>query len=298
MGYEVYYTFHARKEEGVGYEEQTQEKVTKVGKPFDDTPMEKLAAAIMAQLARRDIWIIDVKIFELVKKEIAYKECKDGRGITLKNKRYSFNEAAQMIAEDCQVSSLNSFDESDLQPHELIRQTESDLQPHELIRKQNFDDLYSNPNKSIVATNVVSKKPINKNKSLYKVTFEPNFWEEETKRLKLKLTLNKVYDVHAVVPHPTGNFEMQKIAITDDVGRVIEVSEKYFCAAGQGLLLDQQLDFSGNKGGTRSPAPKLSFENEMQSSPVYGRPDYANIPVDTGVIPAELMEIPDIRAKR
>ena len=80
MGYEVKYIYHPRKEDGPGYDaEITEEKTAKVGKPFDDTPLEKCAAAIMAQLARRDVWVVDVEVYELVRRRSVSKRPRTAR---------------------------------------------------------------------------------------------------------------------------------------------------------------------------------------------------------------------------
>ena len=86
MGYEVVYFFHPRDEEGNYQKNETKELKKKVGDAFEDVPLEKLASVVMSQLARRDIWVFDVKIQELVKKEISFKETKGG--IVIKNKKF------------------------------------------------------------------------------------------------------------------------------------------------------------------------------------------------------------------
>lgn len=289
MGFEVKYTYHPRKEEG-GYDtDQKEEKLVKVGKPFDDTPMEKVAAAIMAQLARRDIWVVDVQVAELVRKEITFKECKDGKGITLKGKRYSFNEAAQMIAEDV-------VEEMPIVPQ--------GMQPHEMIaiqkQSQNIDDLYSNPNKA-APVQKTPQTPINQNRVIYKVIFDPSIhYIPEAKRLGLRFTQDKEYPVHQVIQHPTGKLEMQKIAVTDDVGRVVTVDEKFFTTSGTGLLADKQLNFSGSTG-RQVRKPKLAFEDQMvmdTTDPRVVSASNQGFPVDDGSIPDNLMAVPDIRAGR
>jgi hypothetical protein len=289
MGYEVRYIYHPRKEDGTYDTEQKEEKLVKVGKPFDDTPMEKAAAAIMAQLARRDIWVVDVNVCELVRKEISFKECKDGKGITLKGKRYSFNESAQMVSED--VVEECSVIPQGMQPHELMAiQRQS----------QNVDELYSNPNKPVPIQRSPTT-PVNQNRVIYKVIYDPPVqYVPETRRLGLKFTQDKEYPVHQVIQHPTGKLEFQRLAVTDDSGKVVNVDEKFFTTAGMGLLADKQLNFSGSSG-KNARRPKLAFENEMVMDTVDPRLAAAavqGISVDDGSIPENLMAVPDIRARR
>jgi hypothetical protein len=291
MGFEVKYIFHPRKDEG-GYDtDQKEEKTVKVGKPFDDTPLEKCAAAIMAQLARRDIWVTDVEVSELIKKPISFKECKDGKGITLKGKRFSFNEAAEMISEDIIEEEIISH--PTLQPHEIVAMQNQQSQ-------KGIEDLYSNPNKAVPVQKSLST-PVNQNKVIYKVLFDPPIqYINEVKRLGLRLSPDKEYSVHQVIQHPTGKLELQKIAITDDVGRAITVDEKFFTIVGTGLLADKQLNFSGSTGGSYK-RPKLAFEDQMvmetkdpRSAPQINK----DIPIDDGNVPEDFMAVPDIRAGR
>jgi len=52
----------------------------------------------MAQFARRNILVQDVKIFEYVRKEVAFKEEEDG--IRIKNKRFRFDDGAAVTLQD------------------------------------------------------------------------------------------------------------------------------------------------------------------------------------------------------
>lgn len=306
MGYEVKYIYHPKSEEGRGYDtDATQEKTVKVGKPFDDTPLEKCAAAIMAQLARRDIWVVDVEVYELVKKQVSFKESKDGKGIVLKNKRFSLNATAEMVQE------LDTFVATDPEPappqaHEAIPTpapvaTPPGAHPHERIQiptdrpnNNNPEELYSNTGATSVRRSV-DPRSIDRSKKLYHVYFEPGpMYIQQARALKLKLSEDTRYPVHAVIPSPTGKIDQQQIAITDDSGNIVITDERFFTTAGAGLMGDAELDFSGsNKPGTKRA--RLSFENEMQSSPQIPD-DVKDIPVDTGEIPPELLDIPDIRS--
>ena len=309
MGYEISYTFHPRKEGGGYNTEAREEKSVKVGKPFDDTSLEKCAAAIMAQLARRDVWVVDVKVYELVKAEISFKEAADGRGIILKNKKYNLGSTAEALAEDL--------------IEEVPQQTQlalpSGMQPHELAalqRQQTTDlsNLYDGSAK--VPVNKQPKPPVNQNKIIYYVYFEPYMHQQEARNLKLKFTEDRKYPVHEVIPSVTGKLDAQKIAVSDDNGKVQILDEKFFTTAGRGLIADDQLQFSGS-ARRGEPRAKLMHENELtlgthpaergggvqqapQGQPYkqINRPIPANIPLDDGSIPAEMFEVPDLRPGR
>ena len=89
MGYEIicYYKKRKKSDEESPSDEALSFK-KRIGDPYEETPIEKLAAAIMMQLARRDIWVDDVEIYEISKKKISFKETKSG--IVIKNKKFIF----------------------------------------------------------------------------------------------------------------------------------------------------------------------------------------------------------------
>ncbi len=89
MGFEVIFSYHERLEGGYD-KENTKTMKKKVGKADDEVATEKLAGTIMAQLARRDIWVVDVEVFEFTKKKLSFKESKDG--LVIGNKKYLFLE--------------------------------------------------------------------------------------------------------------------------------------------------------------------------------------------------------------
>ena len=328
MGFEVRYHYHPKASEGVGYDMEKKEVMTKkVGKSFDETPLEKLAGAIMSQMARRDILIFDVEVDEFVRKSVNFKETKDGRGIVLKNKRFSFNATADMVASDVHEDYYE--DGGELQPHEIALQPRplpAGVQPHELIDQRNVtDDLYANPNRPVpVKRQPMSQKyNINPNKVLYWVYFEPEFYGSQARGMGLKFTENKKYPVHHVVQHPSGRMDLQKLVVTDDAGRQVEVEDKFFTSAGAGLSMGFEADVQKNQGRQ----PKLMYADELVIDP--SRVKYAEagalvaqhqgnfptdidiranrmapqnipdgIPVDDGTIPDDLLEIPDIRPGR
>lgn len=65
-----------------------------MGTPTEEVPLEQAAGKIMAQLARRNILITDVEIYEFTKKKLSYKEADDG--ILIKNKKFRFDDGASL----------------------------------------------------------------------------------------------------------------------------------------------------------------------------------------------------------
>lgn len=323
MGYEVTYYYHPKKEDGNGYNMEEEKILTKkVGKAFDDTPLEKLAGAVMSQMARRDVLIFDVEIDELTRKNISFKESKDGRGILLKGKKYSFNATADLVCEDIVEVEEHQEHQEELDPEAVPE----GVQPHELRDQRNLtDDLYSNPNRPVPVkrTPLSQKYNINPNKVLYWVYFEPEFYANQARSIGLKLTENKKYPVHHVVEHPTGSIEHQKLVITDDAGRQIEADQKFFTSAGVGLTGGFEADFQKNDGRQ----PTLSYSNDLKIDPgqanrgqggglvVQDQNNFPTdidirsgrgqqppqnvpegVPVDDGTIPQNVLQMPDIRS--
>lgn len=300
MGYEIKYIYHPRKEEGSGYDtEVKEEKFAKVGKPFDDTSLEKCAAAIMAQLARRDIWVIDVEVSELVKNAISFKEAKDGKGILLKNKRFSLNSTAQLVAEEENVVHEQQAlpappPHNNVHPHANLQEA---AKPAALTRSQ--ESLYTaDPNKSLAVKNSFDPRKIDRNKRLYEVYYEPYMYQAEANSLRLKFTEDKKYPVHQVIPSPTGKLNQQQIAVSDDTGQVMILDEKFFTTAGRGLVGDDEVGFSEQRQS--KPKRKLLYEDQLtiDGTTASGSQQGAiptDIPVDNGAIPGGMVDIPDLR---
>ena len=69
MGYEIQYNYQEKKD-GV-YKEEIKTLKKKLGEPFEEVSLDRLASAIMSQLARRDIFVASLTIHELIKKEVS-----------------------------------------------------------------------------------------------------------------------------------------------------------------------------------------------------------------------------------
>jgi len=89
MGFSVLYRYYERLPDGNYNKDEFKEMKRKIGDPLDDTTLEELASKILAQMARRDIWVQDVEIFEYEKKKITFKETPGG--IVLKNKKFTLD---------------------------------------------------------------------------------------------------------------------------------------------------------------------------------------------------------------
>lgn len=89
MAYEL--TYHFKESIAPGkYAEEVKTMTKKIGGLDDETPIETVAGKIMAQLARRNIMVVDVEIYEFTKKKLSYRETEDG--IVIKNKKFRFDD--------------------------------------------------------------------------------------------------------------------------------------------------------------------------------------------------------------
>lgn len=103
MGFECVYKYHERNDDGFDKSE-TKQMVKRVGTAHEDIACEKLAGAIMAQLVRRDIWVVDVEVYEYAKKQVSFKESKGG--VVIKGKKYSFDGASVVTVDEDPQESL------------------------------------------------------------------------------------------------------------------------------------------------------------------------------------------------
>jgi hypothetical protein len=174
--------------------------------------------------------------------------------------------------------------------------------PHELIQPVT-DSLYSDPNKSIQPRPTPTPL-VNQKKVLYEVYFDPEIaYVGIAKQMNLKFSPDKKYPVHAVVPHPQGRLDLQKLVVTDDTGKAITVDERFFTSAGRGLLADAELGFSESRNGSKS---RLMYEGELSNSEPIIRPrsrndlaeDLRDLPLDDGSLPESILSVPDIRSGR
>lgn len=222
MGFECCYHYHERVD-GEYNKDETKILRKKVGDALEDVPLEKLAGAIMAQLARRDIWITNVEVFEISKKTVNFKEAKGG--IVIKNKKFLFDSGGTtsfVTVEDVEQQ-LDHHAHSQIQYQPQVSQNTQQQQhlsaaahPHNLARQ---------------------RKPVDF------VLFAPEPQQlHEAKRKNLKLTVNRKYPVLEKKMSPTGVGEIY--LVIDDVGREQSASDAYFVPANVNLVADRELGFS------------------------------------------------------
>ena len=234
MGYEVTYHYHERVE-GDYNKDETKTFKKKVGDPFEEVSLEKLAGAVMAQLARRDVWIVDVEVYELSKKPISFKEAKGG--IILKNKKFLFDgggeDASSVIVQDM----IQAPAPQPIQQPQQYAMPVSGNQQHVNIQGQ-----APNPNQGVGLPHEQGqpRRPVDV------MTFAPELHQmTEIKQKNLRFTPDKKYPVYEKKEAPGGLGEV--FVMVDDTGRQQLVSDKYFVPGNINLFADRELGFSQNQ---------------------------------------------------
>lgn len=211
MGYEIIYRYKEATGKPGEYSEEIKERSAKMGKVTEDVGLDALASKIMAQLARRNILIVDVEIYEYAKRRVSYRETKSG--IVIKNKSFSFDSGS--VVETCDFEDGGS--ESD--------QPDEDFKPIPSPSREMADR--SCP----IAAKVNLASPARR--AIRHEIFEPEPLALHKARQKgLKFTVGKKYPIYS--ESSMGTTVVYKT--TDDGGRDIEVSSEYFIAIGAGLM--------------------------------------------------------------
>lgn len=143
MGFEIIYHFFPRKDEG-GYDTDSPKTFTKTMGKMEDVPVEKLASAVILELARRDIMVFDVEISEFIKRKVNFKETKGG--VLIKNKKFMLDGTVESVP-DCgeDVSPPDYLDREmnhQVQTHPSLqppRPAVYDKPPQQAIRFEVFD---------------------------------------------------------------------------------------------------------------------------------------------------------------
>lgn len=232
MGFEVIYKYHQRLDDGKYNFEEVKEIKKNVGKNYEETPLENLASIIIKQLARRDILIFDVEINEFVKKRVAFKEPVDGKGILLKGKKFFLNNSEELLTEEV----------------ESEQETGLILEPHQvnLVNSQ------------------LKRADINlvpRTQGALFMVFEPEAPQMPEIKNR-KLTVGKKYQILETKTGSLSQYD-QVLTLIDDVGRKINISDKYFVPSKVSLIGENEVGgYDVDHGESR-----LTYSNDLRSVP-------------------------------
>lgn len=125
MGFEVKYSYFKEVSRGRYNEEEAFSDSIFVGDGAEEVPVENLAAKIMSLLARRNIFVHDIEIYEIVKNKISFKEYQDG--IQIKNRKFSFDDSEKIVSglsasssETKEVASQTTMQKDDIPMERII----------------------------------------------------------------------------------------------------------------------------------------------------------------------------------
>jgi hypothetical protein len=235
MSYEILLKYHESNNDGGYNKDEVKEKKIKIGKPFDDIPLEEVASRVIAQLARRSIFVADVEIYEYYKKKITYKELDDG--IKIKGRKFGFNGTVTFT--ECE-------DDEDKELSEVLKN-------NPILAKQ----IAEIQNNKIL--------PVPKTQPSFKVAIREEVFDPVVQipagsigcmGKDWKFTKGKRYKIYE--EKPAGNNVMFGLlyVTTDDAGIRREISDKYFVAPIR--LTENFIDDGSENMGNE---PKLSFDD-------------------------------------
>jgi hypothetical protein len=207
MGYEVVFSYKEATGNPGEYSEEVKKKTAKIGKTTEDVPLDALAGKLMSQLARRNILIVDVEIYEYAKKKISYREAADG--IVIKNKKFGFGSGSVV-----EVSGFCDDAEDD--------------------DKEDFKPMPS-PSKELADRScpLVNKAQPRSRRPVRHEIYEPEPLSEfKAKQKGLRFTVGKRYPIYS--EESLGTSVVYNT--TDDAGRDVKVGSEYFVAIGTGLV--------------------------------------------------------------
>lgn len=235
MGFEVKFNYYNKIEDSFEYNrDEPQEMKKNYGKWNDDYTLEKLAAAIMQQMARRDIFVFDVEIFEFQKKKISFKQNKSD--LIIKNKKFTNKGEVSEIFEEG-TSELTSPDKC--YPPEYDTCNVNVPQPSPQIGLINLADNRGINNQH----NLLPKQPSPSDRVIKEVVFMPS------KMIKPigAFTIEKKYPVFRETFATNGVGML--IETTDDRGARVKVPDEHFVPAQQSLVGGNEINFGSTGKG-------------------------------------------------
>ena len=225
MGYQVQFSYHKRKDSG--YDLENASKLTKkVGRDDEDTPLEQVVMLVKSQLARRDILVTEVEVYEFVKKKIKFKEVKGG--FVIKDKKF--------LMDQIQGVPVESEDDDTPAPQQLVH-------PHEMMQHQqmqmpqfqNVPPQQLTPPASMLRNKTDNGVPMALHPQRFEV-FDPDPLQLAKLGNKFHLSPGKKYPIFREWGEGIPPANVTKYLIKDDRNMEVTIAAEYFVAAGRGLI--------------------------------------------------------------
>lgn len=250
MGFELIFHYQEEIEKGK-YDEETKARKVKVGSPQEDVPLESAAAKVFAQLARRNILVTDVEIYEFTRKKLSYKEVDDG--FLIKNRKFRFDDGPTAV-----VSEETSEESSPRDQLAALLAANPELLS-QLAQQQGGGA--SPPKKASVAE---PPRSLDLGKPIREEVFDPPpFLKDEIKRRGLPFTKGQKYPIYDEKPNPNAQAGMDYVTV-DDTGQKRTINSIHFNPP---TKLDGPFEDQGPPAGQE---PNLSWDGADDK---YGVPD-------------------------
>lgn len=238
MGYEVILHYYNEISKGEYDKNNPQTKTLKFGSYNDEVSLDELAKKIIIQMARRNIFIYDVEIFEFIRKKISFKETKDG--ILIKHKKFSFDGHVEIEETACEK--FETTEENIIEDNKQI-----------ISNKKTFDNF---------------KIPNSSNKKVLRYeTFNPpdKILLEDCKKRGLKFTVGKKYPIFK--ERNSGNIIAGNFYYTeDDNGNQQILSERLFNEIVNKLKYGDEY-YEENNSLEKPAVNGLSWDGEVYNMP-------------------------------
>jgi len=254
MAYEIYLHYHEYNDDGSFKKNENNILKKKLGTIENEYPLEKVCAFITGQLARRDIFVHDVEVFEFIKKKLPLKISKNG--LLLKNQKLSYEDllsdrTIDVVNENLLPSdrTIDVVNENLFPQNQIIEQANITQQVDTKPKKNQFQDLANR------------KNLVKSSKTIRFVIFSPPLQLDKSK-FNYKFTKNKKYPVYAERFSETGIGQI--LSTIDDGGNSVDVSDEFFVPAGQNLEFSDDLNITKRDGNV----DLLNFRGDATDVPV------------------------------
>lgn len=236
MGFEVQYNYYEKVKDSFDYDRDSPKSLKKIyGKAIEDYPLDKLANSIMQQMARRDIFIFDVEIYEFQKKKISFRQNKSD--LVIKNKKFT---NTGVFLENC----------DDSENEELCENSAKET--------KQLPNINIAPRVNI-ANNKTNLVPAVSDRVIKKMQFLPGRITKPVGRF----TVEKVYPVYRESLSENGVGMM--IEVVDDGGARVKVSDEHFVSLSQNLIGDDEVNFNSGSQNFVSDS-KLNWGGAIQDT--------------------------------
>jgi hypothetical protein len=232
MGYEVNYKYYDRLKDSFEYDRDNQKNFKKVyGKATEEYPLDKLYQALMQQLARRDILIVEWEIFEFVRKKINSRITKND--LVIGSRKFNMKNVVLENLEESEFEENNTCQVACHAPVEKVMASIPSPPPVQHNPAAPAINIAASPNKHVNLAPV----PVS-NRIIKQVQFLPGRITQPIG----KFTVEKVYPVFSESFAANGIGMI--LETQDDTGRRVKVPDEYFVPCQQSLIGDEEARFS------------------------------------------------------